>query len=230
MYGGIPEDQSGLITLIHDIQTEEEGDEVPVAEVVVATPLHRTASAETVILNLEEDLVPEATESTEVETLAKESTGGSPRVLKQRKHKTSSERGGMTVSSETIEPEGEPVFKAQRKDILRGKDIDNQAWNAKKYRSVKASAAAGSSKQLEQQGTIKNTLGEVFTAPLTHKTSLYKQFQEEQKALRRDAQNQSYGGKGRSKVDVKERVLLPPRRFPEQYQWRDGKTRKWFEH
>ena len=84
-------------TPIHEIQAEEEREEVPVAGTVV-TPLHRPASAETVILNLEEEqqageeqVVQESTESTEAETLAKESTGGSPRVPKQRKRKTSSE-------------------------------------------------------------------------------------------------------------------------------------------
>ena len=65
-------------TPIHDIQAEEEREEVPAA-VVVATPLHRTVSAETIILDPEEDEPPaetvrESTESTEAETSAKEST------------------------------------------------------------------------------------------------------------------------------------------------------------
>ena len=33
----------------------------------------------------------------------------------------------MTVTLETVQEEGEPVFKARRKDILKGKDIGNQA-------------------------------------------------------------------------------------------------------
>ena len=63
VYGGIPKEQSGLIqtymtrTPIHDIQAEEEREEVPAA-VVVATPLHRTVSAETIILDPEEDEPP----------------------------------------------------------------------------------------------------------------------------------------------------------------------------
>ena len=103
----------------------------------------------------------------------------------------------MTVSSETIQLEGEPVFKARWKDILKGKDIGNQARKGKsKTHRSRPSAAAGSSKALEQAETIEETLGEVFTEPLTHKTSLYKQFHEEQKALRHDAHNPNYGGKG----------------------------------
>ena len=80
------------------------------------------------------------------------------------------------MSSETVEVEGEAVFKTRRKDILKEKDIGNQAKKGQGC-SSKASAAAGSSKDLEQTETIEGTLGEVFTAPLTHKTSLYTQFQ-----------------------------------------------------
>ena len=101
MYGGILADQSGLVqtymtrTPIHDIQAEEEWDEVPIVA-VVATPLHRMASAENIILDPEGEatqgevmMVQEDIETTEAETSAKESTWGSPRVPKQRKHKTS---------------------------------------------------------------------------------------------------------------------------------------------
>ena len=51
---------------------------------------------------------------------------------------------------------------------------------------------------MEELGeTIEETLDEVFTAPaVTHKTSLYKQFRKEQAALRRDARDPNYGGKG----------------------------------
>ena len=99
--GGIPVDQSGLVqtymtrTPIHDIQAEEKRDEVPIVA-VIATPLHWTASAETIILDPEGEatqgevmMVQEDIETTEAETSAKESTGGSPRVPKQRKCKTS---------------------------------------------------------------------------------------------------------------------------------------------
>ena len=106
----------------------------------------------------------------------------------------------MTVSSETIEMEAEPVFKARQNDILKGKDIGNQARRGRSKTQVsRPSAVAGSSKVLEQVETIEETLGEVFTEPLTHKTSLYQQFCEEQKALRCDACNPNYGGKGNGK-------------------------------
>ena len=140
VYGGIPEEQSRLIptyfnqTPVHDIQTEEEQREVP--EVPAAsksvTPLHRTVSAETIILNPEEDeVVHESSESTEADTFAKESTGCSPCVPKQQKRKTSSERSGMTITSETVEVEGEQVFKTRGKDIVQGKDIGNHAQRSK---------------------------------------------------------------------------------------------------
>ena len=139
------------------------------------------ASAKTIILDPEEEIPVEtrheSTESTEAKMSTKESIGGSPRVPKQRKRRTSSERVAMTVTSETVQEEGEPVFKAGRIDILKGKDIGNQARKGKgKSRSTKPSAAAGSSEALEEASTIQETLGEVFAEPLTHKTSLYKQY------------------------------------------------------
>ena len=145
---------------------------MPIAA-VIATPLHRTASAETIILDPEGEATPgevmmvqEDIETTEAETSAKESTGGSPRVPKQRKHKTSSERAAMTVSSKTIELEGESVFKARWNDILKGKDIGNQAQRGRsKTPESRPSAVAGSSKALEGGETIEETLGEVFAEP-----------------------------------------------------------------
>ena len=227
VYGGIPVDQSGLVqtymmqTPIHDIQAEEERDEVPIVA-VIATTLHWMASAETIILDPEGEaaqgevmMVQEDIETTEAETSAKESTGGSPRVPKQRKRKTSSERAAMTVSSETIELEGKPVFKARRKDILKSKDIGNQARRGRsKTRESRPSAAAGSNKALEGGETIEETLGEVFAEPLTHKTSLYKQFWEEQKNLRNDALNPNYGGKGIGQGGRKRKSTTTTKKVP----------------
>ena len=160
-------------------------------------------------------MVQEDIETTEAETSAKESTGGSPRVPKQRKRKTSSKRAAMTVSSETIELEGEPVFKARRKDILKGKDIGNQARKGRSgARESRPSAAAGSSKALDGGESIEETLGEVFVEPLTHKTSLYKQFREEQKRLRRDASDPKYGGKGIGKGEHKRKSTTTTKKVP----------------
>ena len=64
--------------------------------------LHRTASAEMVILGEEGEAPLETGGSTETETSAKESTGGSPRVPKPKKRRTSSERSAMTVTTETV--------------------------------------------------------------------------------------------------------------------------------
>ena len=135
-------------------------------------------------------VVQEGKDSEDEDTSAKESTGGSPRVPKIRKRRRSSER--MTVTSETIESEGTPVFKARRKAIVKGKDIGNRA--AKSQKKSKTSTVSS----MEEPGeTIEETLDEVFTAPaVTHKTSLYKQFRKEQAALRRDARDPNYGGKG----------------------------------
>ena len=69
--------------------------------------------------------IQEVVDSEDEDTSAKESTGGSPRVPKSRKRKTSSDR--IIVTSETIESEGTPVFKAHRKAIVKGKDIGNRA-------------------------------------------------------------------------------------------------------
>ena len=54
--------------------------------------------------------VQEVKDSEDEDTPAKESTGRSPQVPKIRKRRRSSER--MTVTSETIDSEGTPVFKA----------------------------------------------------------------------------------------------------------------------
>ena len=174
---------------------------------------------ETIILDPEEEppveTRHESTESTEAKTSTKESTGGSPRVPKQRKCRTSSERTAMTVTSETVQEEGEPVFKARWKDILKGKDIGNQARKGKgKSRSAKLSAAVGSSETLEEASTIQEMLGEVFAEPLTHKTSLYKQYWEEQKALRQDAHDPNYGGKGRGKGGRKRKSAKTTKKVP----------------
>ena len=67
---------------------------------------------------------------------------------------------------------------------------------------------------LERGGTIEETLGEVFTEPLTHKTSLYKQFQEEQKALRHDAHNPNYEGKGIGKGGRKRKKATTTKKVP----------------
>ena len=67
---------------------------------------------------------------------------------------------------------------------------------------------------LERGETIKETLGEVFTEPLTHKMSLYKQFQEEQKALRWDAHNPNYGGKGIGKGGCKQKKTTTTKKVP----------------
>ena len=175
-------------------------------------PLHRTVCEETIILNPEEEeAVHESSESTEADTSAKESTGSSPHVPKQRKRKSSSERSVMTVTSETVGVEGKPVFKTRRRDILQGKDIGNRAQKGKVR---KVTAAAGSSEQLEQAGTIGDTLKEVFVAPLTHKTSLYKQYHKEQKALRRDAANPKYGGKGCGKDGRKRKSATTTKKTP----------------
>ena len=121
----------------------------------------------------------------------------------------------MTVTSETLQVEGEPVFKARRKDILKGMDIGNQAQKGKgKTQSAKPSAAAGSSRALEQADTIQETLGEVFAEPLTHKTSLYKQFHKEQKSLRCDAHNPNYGGKGIGKGGHKWKSTTTTKKVP----------------
>ena len=215
VYGGILEEQSGLIptylnrTPVQDLQTEEEQRE-DIPEVMAVSesvpPLHRTVSEETIILNPEEEeAAHESSESTKADTSAKESTSGSPRVPKQRKRKSSSERSVMTITSENVEEEGEPVFKTWRRDILQGKDIGNRAQKSK---GRKVTAATGFSEQLEQAGTIEDTLNEVFVAPLTQKTSLYKQYHEEQKALRRDALNPKYGGKGRGKGGRKRKSAM----------------------
>ena len=77
---------------------------------------------------------------------------------------------------------------------------------------------AGSAKALEltedPADTIGDTLDEVFTTPLTHKTSLYKQFQEEQRALRRDARNPNYEGKGIGKGGQKRKSAKATKKTP----------------
>ena len=97
----------------------------------------------------------------------------------------------MTVTSETIESEETPVFKARRRAIMKGKDIGNRA-----AKSQKKKTATVTSEKEEPAETIKETLGEVFATPaVTHKTRLYKQFRKEQAALRRDAKDPHYRGK-----------------------------------
>ena len=134
--------------------------------------------------------IQEVVDTEDEDTSTKESTGGSPRVPESRKRKTSSER--MIVTSETIESEGTPVFKAHRKAIVKGKDIGNRAAKSrKKNKTYMVGSTEGPTE------TIEETLGEVFVTPaLTHKMSLYKQFRKEQAALRHDAMDPNYGGKG----------------------------------
>ena len=69
----------------------------------------RHSSASTMILPVTEG-PPQAADE-EPETSAKESTGGSPRIPKTRKRRSSSERTKMTVSAETVV--GDPVFETK---------------------------------------------------------------------------------------------------------------------
>ena len=89
----------------------------------------------------------------------------------------------MTVTSETVDVEGTPVFKSRK---VKGKDIGNHA--AKERKVAKRTPKAMAMREEVTTETIGETLGEVFSPPaVTHKTSLYKQFCKEQAALRRDA-------------------------------------------
>ena len=54
----------------------------------------------------------------------------------------------------------------------------------------------------------------MFAEPLTHKMSLYKQFWEEQKNLRRDALNPNYGGKGIGKGGRKRKSTTTTKKVP----------------
>ena len=101
--GGILVDQSGLLeshmmgrSLAYFMEDPEE-------------LRSRHSSASTVILPVTEG-PPQAAEE-EPETSAKESTGGSPRIPKTRKCRSSSERTKMTVSAETVV--GDPVFETK---------------------------------------------------------------------------------------------------------------------
>ena len=57
-------------------------------------------------------------------------------------------------------------------------------------------------------------MSEVLLAPLTHKTSLYKQYQEEQKALWCDARNPKYGGKGHGKGGRRRKSATTTKKTP----------------
>ena len=151
---------------------------------------------------------PEAMEETPSgqDTSAKESVGDSPRVaLRGKKHKRSSERSAehvkMMVTTETMEEGegmGEPVFQAKRKDIVKGKDIGNRASRAKKKATETVQVKPVSIQ--EQLSTVfPGGSKEESGSKTTFTTSMYKRFKEEQKQLRKDAANPSYGGKGKGK-------------------------------
>ena len=144
------------------------------------------------------------------DTSAKESVGDSPRVaLRTKKHKRSleqsAERDMMTVTPETVEKgevTGDPVFQSKRKNIVKGKDIGNRAGHGKKK------AKTAKTQEVEMAPvSIQEHLSTVFTggpkergeSKTTFATSMYKCFKEEQKQLRKDAADPSYGDKGRGK-------------------------------
>ena len=115
--GGLPMEYSGLLeTYMHGVSPAYLPETEPEEGVSQDEPERAVTS-----VTLPE--IQEVVDSEDKDTSAKESMAGSPRVPKSRKRKTSSER--MTVTSETIESEGTPVFKARRKAIVKGKDIGN---------------------------------------------------------------------------------------------------------
>ena len=150
------------------------------------------------------------------DTSAKESVGNSPRVaLRTKKHKRSSERSAerdvMTVTAETVEEgevTGDPVFQSKRKDIVKGKDIGNHARRGrKKAKSTKTQEVSAAPVSIQEQLSTVFTGGpkEGGESQAMFATSMYKCFKEEQKQLRKDAANPSYGGKGRGKGGVHKR-------------------------
>ena len=103
----------------------------------------------------------------------------------------------MTVTLETIESDGTPVFKSRKRAIVKGKDIRNRA--AKSWKVTKKTASTTCTGEESKTETIQETLGEVFATPtpaVTHKTSLYKQFRKEKAALCQDTRDPYYGDKG----------------------------------
>ena len=177
----------------------------------------RHSSASTMILPVTER-PPQAAEE-EPETSAKESTGGSPRIPKTCKHRSSSERTKMTVSAETVV--GDPVFETKRKDIIRSKDIGNRASRACRQPTATVTTAQELMDVTEQPAAASVTVTE-GARPGTFATSLYGQLHEEQKRLRRDAQNPQYGGKGRGKAGSRRKAATTTKRTPGPVEgWRD---------
>ena len=190
--GGIPMDASGILP------PYMQGCSPAVEEELSPPPGDQPEEGEEV-----EDPEDSPEEETEGDTLAKESTAGSPRVPRAQKRRTASAQ--MTVTSETIEigepsDSGEPVFKSQRQDIIRGKDIGNRAAR----RAVEAPS-------------IQEQLGEVFEQkpkPKTFGTSLYNQFRKEQAKLRRDGHNPRFGGRGKGKTGPKRKQTPAVKKTP----------------
>ena len=183
--GGLPMDQSGLMeTYMGGRPRMQEGD----TEVTEEAPSGQ-------------------------DTSAKESIGDSTMVaLRTKKHKLSlewsAERGIMIVTAETMEEgevTGDPVFQSKCKDIVKGKNIGNRAGHGrKKTKTTKTQDVEVAPISIQEH------LSTVFTggpkegggSQTTFTTSMYKHFKEEQKQLRKDAANPSYGGKGRGKGGV----------------------------
>ena len=200
--GGIPMDQSGILEPHMMGRSPAYFTEDP------EELRSRHSSASTVILPVTQDSihVPD-----EPETSAKESTGGSPRVPKTRKRRSSSERAKMTVSAETVI--GDPVFQAKRKDIIRGKDIGNRASRARRRPTATVTTAEEMIDMTDQQEEAPAPAAG-GARPKTFATSLYGQLQEEQKKLRRDAQNPQYGGKGRGKAGSRRKAATTTKKIP----------------
>ena len=209
--GGIPMEQSGLLephmmgcSPAYFTQDPED-------------PRSSHSSASTVILPVTER--PSQAVEEEPETSAKESTGGSPKIPKNRKRRSSSERTRMTVSAETVV--GNPVFETKRKDIVRGKDIGNRASRARRQPTATVTTVEDLMDAGEQPAAAAaaQTGG---TQQRTFATSLYGQLHQEQKKLRRDAQNPQYGGKGRGKTGSRRKAATTVKKTPGPVEgWRD---------
>ena len=208
--GGIPMDQSGLLETHMMGRSPAHFNEDP------EELRSRHSSTSTVVLPITGDPI-HAVE--EPESSAKESTGGSPRVPKVRKRRSSSERARMTVSAETVE--GDPVFQTKRKDIVKGKDIGNRATRARRKPTATVTSEGGSTEQPVRTPTT--VTGEVPPVPSkTFATSLYGQLHEEQKRLRRDARDPQYGGRGRGKAGSRRKATTTTKKTPGPVEgWRD---------
>ena len=208
--GGIPMDQSGLLEPHMMGRSPAYFTEDP------EELRSRHSSASTVVLPVTEDpaQVPD-----ETETSAKESTGGSPRVQKTRKRRSSSERAKMTVSTETIT--GDPVFQTKRKDIVRDKDIGNRASRAHRRPTATVTTAEELMDVTEQPAAAPAPITG-GARPKTFATSLYGQLHEEQKQLRRDARNPQYGGRGRGKAGNRRKAATTKKKIQGPVEgWRD---------